>query len=226
MATQTAPGEQPDRQGLLARSDYLLAHAHHRVPIEESIVLDLVRDLAGALRAAVPSHVPAADEPNETLKWWFLLVCRECDGDDPGHWHPMPFTTENDREDWADEHAKATGHDTWSNWREAVTAGTAPGGLFAQHPGPSTTHPDPDGLDALVCELREAVAAYEGKTGTGPDGWQDPHDAEQFLANSVDGLLDEIERLRASGEGTALCAECHTADAELCRRCAVDVKFA
>lgn len=41
---------------------------------------------------------------------WYVLFCRECDGDDP---LPIPFESAEARGRWASEHTKATGHDRW-----------------------------------------------------------------------------------------------------------------
>lgn len=44
---------------------------------------------------------------------WHMLICLECDGDDPDHWLPMPFTSPAERGQWAAAHSNATGHDVW-----------------------------------------------------------------------------------------------------------------
>jgi hypothetical protein len=44
---------------------------------------------------------------------FYVLVCRECDGEDPEHWLPMPFPSPAERGHWAAAHTKGTGHDRW-----------------------------------------------------------------------------------------------------------------
>lgn len=39
---------------------------------------------------------------------FFLLLCRECYGEDP-----IPFGSAEERGRWASEHRNATGHDKW-----------------------------------------------------------------------------------------------------------------
>lgn len=42
---------------------------------------------------------------------WYILCCRECDGD--GDPLPIPFETPEGRGRWASEHTKGTGHERW-----------------------------------------------------------------------------------------------------------------
>jgi hypothetical protein len=49
---------------------------------------------------------PPAEEP----RIFYVLVCRECDPDDP---LPMPFGSAAERGRWAAEHTAGTGHNRW-----------------------------------------------------------------------------------------------------------------
>lgn len=45
------------------------------------------------------------------MKVSYVLVCRQCG--DPDRPLPMPFSTPDERGQWASEHTNTTGHDQW-----------------------------------------------------------------------------------------------------------------
>lgn len=49
------------------------------------------------------------DSEGEDRPAIYVLVCRDCDEDDP-----IPFGSMQERGEWAAAHTKATGHDRWA----------------------------------------------------------------------------------------------------------------